>query len=145
MTENNNSLYSDYFKIIQDTINRIARNSFLIKAWTVTLIAGISVLTLNFVNSFVFAVLIGVVTIFWILDSYYLKIERLFRKLYEKNVQFFNDDSKRPQIKVFDMNYIQFEDFVNKVPRIMLSKSEGLFYIPLILALIILLVLNLII
>ena len=74
--------YYEYFKIIQNTINRLASNSFLIKAWTITLIGSISILTFSILNTIIFTVLIGIVIVFWILDSYYLKMERLYRELY---------------------------------------------------------------
>jgi len=45
--EKSDILYSEYFTIIQKVINRMAQNSFLIKAWTVTLIAAIFILTFS--------------------------------------------------------------------------------------------------
>ena len=140
--EMNDNLYLEYFKILQNTITRMAQNSFLIKAWSITIIAGISVLTFSFINSFIFAVLIGVIIVFWILDSYYLRLERLYRKLYENVVDIFNNPSMKAQIRLFDMKYESFTDQVYTIPRIMFSKLEGLFYITLILAMCFLIVLN---
>ena len=48
--EKSDAIYSKFFTIIQDVINRMAQNSFLIKAWTVTLISAILVLTFSIVN-----------------------------------------------------------------------------------------------
>ncbi len=134
--------YLEYFKIIQNTISRMAQNSFLIKAWSITIIAGISVLTFSFISSLVFTILIGVLIIFWILDTYYLRLERLYRMLYEDVVNAFNDPSKKTQIRLFDMNYESFKGNVHSFPRIMISKTESLFYISLTLALCVLTVLS---
>ena len=48
--EKHERIYGDYFKIIQNVINRMARTSFLIKAWEITLISTIIVLTFNYAN-----------------------------------------------------------------------------------------------
>jgi len=62
--DNIDNNYLEYFKIIQNTISRFAQNSFLIKAWSITIIAGISVLTISFITSLIFTILIGVIIIF---------------------------------------------------------------------------------
>ena len=134
--------YMEYFKIIQSTISRMAQNSFLIKAWSITLIAGISVLTFSFINSLIFTILTGVIIIFWILDTYYLRLERLYRFLYEDVVNAFNEPSRKAKIKLFNMNYENFKKKVHSFPRIMVSKSEGLFYIAITLVLCFLIVFN---
>ena len=135
--------YIEYFKVIQNTISRFAQNSFLIKAWSITIIAGISVLTFSFITSLIFAILIGVIIIFWILDTYYLRLERLYRLLYEDVVEAFNDLSRKSELNLFNMKYEVFKHKIPSFPRTMISKSEGLFYITLIIAMCILLVLNL--
>ncbi len=141
--DNSDSNYIEYFKIIQNTISRFAQNSFLIKAWTITIIAGISVFTFSFITSLIFTVLIGVIVIFWVLDSYYLRLERLYRFLYEDVVNAFNDPSRKTQIKLFNMKYETFKQKIPSFLRTMISKSEGLFYITLILAMCFLIILNL--
>lgn len=140
--DNIDNNYLEYFKIIQNTISRMAQNSFLIKAWSITIIAGISVLTFSVINSLIFTILIGVVIVFWILDTHHLRFERLYRFLYEDIVDAFNDSTRKAQIKMFDMKYEAFKKKVHSFPRIMISKSEGLFYIALILALCFLIILN---
>jgi hypothetical protein len=68
---------------IQLTITRMAANSFLLKAWAVTLIAGIFALAAKDSNQQFFLVAYIPVIMFWGLDAYYLYQERLFRKLYD--------------------------------------------------------------
>lgn len=84
-----------HLEFIQAVINRMANTSFLLKGWSITIIAGlfafsakeglVPVLWLGFVLTLVF----------WFLDAYFLWQERLFRSLYdhvrqldEKNIDF---------------------------------------------------------
>ena len=134
--EKSERIYGDYFKIIQNVINRMARTSFLIKAWEITLISTIIVLTINFTDILVFGTLIGITFIFWILDSYYLWLEKIYRCLYNSKVEAYNDETNRETIVLFDMDYTQFRNSVKKLPKLMISKSEGFFYIPILIALI---------
>jgi len=60
--EKSDILYSEYFSIIQKVITRIAQNSFLIKAWLITIVATIIVLTFKITNILIFGVL---VLLFW--------------------------------------------------------------------------------
>ena len=76
----------EHLKITQAVINRLGRNSFLVKSWSMTIIAAAMVLIAkhevenpNFVLALVFPV-VG----FWILDGYFLWQERLFRKVYDE-------------------------------------------------------------
>lgn len=72
-----------HLEFIQNAINRMAQNSFLIKGWTVTLVAALFALAAKDSNQNFVIVAYFPVIIFWILDSYYLYQERLFRKLFD--------------------------------------------------------------
>lgn len=72
-----------HLELIQQTINRMANNSFLIKSWTVTLVAALFVLAAKD-SDYRFAIIaLFPIFVFWGLDAYYLRQERLFRKLYD--------------------------------------------------------------
>jgi hypothetical protein len=73
-----------HMEMVQNIINRMAANSFLIKGWCVTLVSAVFVLAAKDSNTTFVAVAFFPVIIFWILDAYYLWQERLFRKLYDK-------------------------------------------------------------
>lgn len=124
----NERIYGDYFKILQGAIERMARNSFLIKAWTVTLVSAILVLTVSITNIFVLSILIGITIIFWGLDSYYLRFERLYRKLYEAKVKEYNDDKKIANMKLFIMDINPYKENVDSTIKIMRSDSLIYFY-----------------
>ena len=71
-----------HLEMIQNIINRLSRNSFLLKGWSVVLVS--SFFALAAVNDKVYFVFLAYfpLVIFWILDAYFLWQERLFRELY---------------------------------------------------------------
>lgn len=125
-------IYGDYFKIIQGTINRMARNSFLIKAWTVTLVAAILVFTLSILSIIVLSILIGISLIFWGLDSYYLRLERLYRCLYNQKVEEYNDIRTRKEMSLFLMDTTPYREKVESIMKTMRSDTELCFYITIV-------------
>lgn len=74
----------EHLKLIQGVINRMAQVSFILKGWTVTIsIAGLG-LAVNIPNFWLGLLILFPVFVFWGLDAYYLRQERLFRCLYNK-------------------------------------------------------------
>lgn len=75
-----------HLEMIQGVINRLAHNSFLIKGWSVAILsAGVIFIVRSGVQQeFLMLAFLMPVVIFWILDSYYLRQERLFRSLYDE-------------------------------------------------------------
>mgnify|MGYP006955433837 CR=1 FL=1 len=70
--------------LIQACINRMAQNSFMIKGWTISLVAVVlAVLPESF--DLTGLCLIGIVATlcFWYLDAFFLRTEKLFRWKYE--------------------------------------------------------------
>jgi len=118
----NEKLLIDEIKIIQDVIKRMADNSFKIKGWTVTLI----VITLIFRGQTKYNHLLAFLPLvsFWILDTYYLRIERIYRKLYAWVIE------NRPQSNeyLFDLNPKRFENDVDSYLKTMFSISLRMFY-----------------
>lgn len=72
----------DYLRMIQDIITRMAHNSFLLKGWTITLMMGVIALAVSGSNKFIFLLAYIPIVAFWVLDSYYLQMERRYRVLY---------------------------------------------------------------
>lgn len=73
-----------HLEFLQDTITRMASNSFLIKGWCITLVAAILALASQGGNQRIILVSYFPIIMFWLLDAYFLRQERLFRKLYDK-------------------------------------------------------------
>lgn len=123
-----------HLEFIQTVITRMNHNSFLIKGWSLTIVAGLLVLSLNYTekilvpfNIFVKSVIILSVfstLFFWLLDTYYLRQERLFRHLFD-DIRQKNED----QID-FDMNTNKFRKCKDvKLLRVCLSPTISLYYI----------------
>ena len=72
-----------HLEMIQRVITRMASNSFLIKRWSVTLVAALFALTAVNMNVLFTCLSFFPIFMFWALDAYFLRQERLFRKLYD--------------------------------------------------------------
>ena len=66
-----------HLELVQGVINRMANNSFMLKGWAVTLVAGIFALAGKDTDKLYFLVAYIPVLVFWGLDAYYLLQERL--------------------------------------------------------------------
>lgn len=72
-----------HLEFIQQAINRMASNLFLLKGWTVTLIAAMFALAANESTDLYFMLAYFPALMFWLLDGYFLSQERRFRSLYD--------------------------------------------------------------
>jgi len=137
MTEEQMNILHKEIGLIEGAIERMARNSFLIKGWTLSLIALVVTMTkcsLVIANLTVFIAVIG----FWWLDSYYLHLERAFRKLYEDRI------SKRAKGDwtgdLYVLNCGKYLSLVQRPVRVMFTSSTFPFYAGILLLLIIVLI-----
>jgi len=72
-----------HLELIQGVINRLAGNSFHLKGWSVVLVSALFALAASGTNvHFVYLAFLPAVA-FWILDGYFLRQERMYRKLYD--------------------------------------------------------------
>ncbi|EDC4942131.1 hypothetical protein PT887_002010, partial [Campylobacter coli] len=112
-------ILTEEVKNLQGIIKRMASNSLEIKKWTIALV--VSALILKFEHKYIaFIPLIA----FWILDSYYLRQEKLFRKKYDEIIvtRVFNDNN------FFDVNPKRYNKEVDSVFKICFSVSTLPFY-----------------
>ena len=72
-----------HLDFVQLTITRLAANSFLLKAWAVTLVAALFALAGKDSNQNYLIIAFLPAIAFWALDAYYLHQEKLYRALYE--------------------------------------------------------------
>ncbi len=116
--------------ITQDVIRRMAQNSFHIKTWTVTLVAA--TLLLRGGGAQVFIAFIPLF-VFWYLDAYFLRLERVYRKIYETIIR----DQPESVPEALNMDPRQFmknsgaqadKNAVASEWKIMLSKTLLIFY-----------------
>lgn len=92
-----------YLEFIQNVITRMNKNSFQLKGWMITIVSAMLALYASSDNKvlYIFVAIVPVI-LFWCLDAFYLKQERLYRKLYKDVVEDNN-------IQSFDMNASKYE------------------------------------
>lgn len=116
-----------HMEMIQGIINRMGVNSFSLKGWAVTLVAGIFALASKDTDKMYFLIAYVPIVVFWFLDAYYLLQERLYRVLYnkvramkEEDIDF-NMNTDLPELKSDQTVY----------SKCLLSITEMGFYVPL--------------
>jgi hypothetical protein len=73
-----------HLEFIQGIINRLSNNSFLIKGWCITIVAALAALSSSGANQKFILIAYFPIFVFWLLDSYYLWQERLYRGHYDE-------------------------------------------------------------
>lgn len=125
--------------LIQSCITRMAQNSFMIKGWFVSIYAVILALLPEKVNMFLLCIaLLAVNLIFWYLDGFFLRTEKVYRKIYDWVLEV------RPQNNrelMYQLNPSKFNGKIEKVEsigKVMWSKTLRWFYlIPLVIVIIV--------
>lgn len=107
-----------HLEMIQGVISRLSTNSFFVKGWSVTLASALFALAVQN-KEWLFSALGAIaVLVFWLLDAYYLRHERLFRELY-------NDVRlERSAVREFSMDTSPYSGKVPQVPSIALTTSQ---------------------
>ena len=126
-----------HLEFLQGAINRMSGNLFLLKGWTVTLIAALFALAAKDANLLYAALAYFPLLTFWTLDGYFLAQERCFRALYD-HVRMLDES----QID-FSMDTRRFKaDHNNTWPGAMFSRTLVVYYVSLALILLALMVLS---
>ena len=116
----------EHLEMIQGVINRMANNSFMLKGWAVTLLAGLFALSSKEADKLYFLIAYVPIIVFWWLDAFYLQKERLYVALYDFV-------RKLPEDKIdYDMRVTceKFSSNKNRYLNCLFSKTEVGFYIP---------------
>lgn len=110
-----------HLEFIEGTINRMANTSFILKGWSITVMVAV----LGFIasNAAIFLIFIGITAslIFYLLDSFYLYQERLFRGKYEEVRKLKEEDI---DFSMISNDNKQFKNYLKAV----ISKTELIFY-----------------
>lgn len=116
-----------HLEMIQNVITRMAQNSFTLKGWAATLVAAAFALASKEANQWYLLVALVPTLAFWGLDAYYLRLERLFRRLYDDTRRKADDDlAKDP----FTMNIGPYMKAERSWCRILWTVSEIGYYGP---------------
>jgi hypothetical protein len=73
-----------HLDFIHNTINRMSGNSFLIKGWTISVVSILFIFSDKEMNGQFLMISAIAVFVFWYLNGFFLKEERLYRALYDK-------------------------------------------------------------
>jgi monomeric isocitrate dehydrogenase len=111
-----------HLDFIQLTITRMAANSFLLKAWAVTLVAALFALAAKDANKQYVLIACLPVLAFWILDAYYLHQEKLYRALYDEV------RTKREKDIDFSLNASLYKSSTSSWLRVIFSRTLCIFY-----------------
>ena len=122
---NTNILHKE-IDLIQACIARIAHISFLIKGWTISLVAVFLVLadkagSLAIWSSILLIPLIS----FWYLDAFFLRTEHMYRKMY---VWVLDKRKNGNNEMLYDLNPKRFEGQVDSRLKVMWSETLRWFY-----------------
>jgi hypothetical protein len=112
-----------HLEFIQNIITRMANNSFLLKGWTVTLIVAIFALENKSIGKNLVLLSILPIVIFWLLDAYFLRQERLYRKLYKKVAE--NEQADN----TFSLNTRLYNSEIGCIFKVAFSLTLFLFYV----------------
>ena len=112
--------------MIQSILKRMSHNSFLIKGWTITLVIGSLLLERSMLEGSKLQIFIAFIPllVFWFLDAYFLRQERMYRKLYDWVIT----NRLNTNENLFNMNARRFEKEVGSIPKTMFSVTLRWFY-----------------
>ena len=113
-----------HLEFIQNTINRMANNSFIIKGWCITLVVAlIALLEKENINKNYIPFSFIPLLFFWFLDAFFLKTERQYRRLYA-------EVSKKDKKEIdFSMDITPYKECYGEA---LFSRTLLPFYLPLI-------------
>lgn len=129
-----------HFELIQAVVTRMANNSFMVKAWCITLVAALLALAGGKDGNakFVYVAYLPLFT-FWYLDGFFLQQERIFRKIYDLYIGALNTGSPPTLVAAPATDYkitpLSLPDTVkdelkrnNTIPVVMWSNTLRVFY-----------------
>ena len=126
MNEKNIEIIHKEIDLIQNCINRMAQNSFLIKGWTLTIVAVVLAISGKLTDSIYLCMVILIPLLaFWYLDAFFLQTEKMYRKMYEWVLE---ARKKEDFNYLYDLNPNRFKDKVDSRCKIMWSVTLRVFY-----------------
>ena len=119
-----------HLEFIQNAVSRMTQNSYLLKGWTVTLVAATFAVSLGVTSAWLVGTALLPTIAFAVLDAHYLREERLFRRLYDAVRRDRNKGchEEKDKVEAFSLDTQPYEKDVQKLIRIMFSVSILPFY-----------------
>lgn len=113
-----------HMDLIQDVIKRMASNSFQLKAWAVTIVSAILAMAGNDKQWHLIPITLLPIALFWGLDAYFLRMERLYRDMYKAVTE---KEEGRDKID-FSLNYLPFDQPKHNLFKVGVSGTLLAFY-----------------
>jgi len=118
--ERKKDLYKE-MDMIQNVMQRMSSTSFLIKGWTITLVA---IIFSSRTQTEALPLVVIPILLFWILDAYFLHQSRLYRHLYDWTTQHRMQTTQH----LFSLNASRFKSQEGSLWTVMFSFTLLLFY-----------------
>jgi hypothetical protein len=113
-----------HMDLIQDVVKRMASNSFQLKTWTIGIVSAILAMAGKDEQIYLIPLAAVPILLFWGLDAYFLRLERLYRKLY--------DDVRKREEGIasidFSLNFMPYATAENSWFKVALSQTLSVFY-----------------
>ncbi|GAA4708322.1 hypothetical protein [Phytohabitans rumicis] len=107
---------------IQGIITRLAQNSFTVRGWSVSLVSVVlAVLSTQDSSAGLAPIALVPALVFWGLDAYYLRGERLYRQLYRAVANRIVAGPGAPDVSPFDMDLGRYTATVPTFARTLLT------------------------
>lgn len=118
MSTSDSELRLRHLDALQGVITRLGQNSFAIRGWSVTLVSAVFAVisTQGQRTHHLVLFALGPAWIFWILDAFYLRQERLYRSLYRAAARSLTD-STAASVAPFDMDTTPYRSSISSWPR----------------------------
>lgn len=137
--------FTKHLEFIQNIINRMSNNSFLLKGWNVTVSTAILALIVGIPRPLFIVIALFSSFSFWGLDAYYLREERLYRFLYDE-LRLSATTKRNKKVELFSLSTDKYESQVPSWFRTLWSRSifwlHGMVVVVIILAVVLLLVIS---
>ncbi len=120
--QQNQGIIHKELDMIQNVINRMASNSFQVRAWMIGIISFIVAFERAklFTDPQLLFILLIPIAVFWYLDGFFLQAERKFRKMYETVVKLRREGDLTG---LYELNPNRYNEQVDSILKIMFSKT----------------------
>lgn len=109
--------------LIQECIKRMSQNSFLFKGWNITIDAVILGLLSKDVDVRLLGIIMfGVIILFWYMDAFFLKQERIYRKIYEWVLE---ERPKGNRELLYNLNGKKYKGKIEKVDNVFITMFKN--------------------
>ena len=118
-----------HLEMVQRVVDRLARTSFLIKGWALTLCVATFGVALDQGEALLGLLGMLALAVFWVLDAYYLHRERCFRRLHAWLTR---ESGGKEHLGSFQMDYnLPGKSCLPSPVRTAISLTQSFFYGPL--------------